>query len=291
VAHPTDSHLMLRAIEWLNRAAGAHGVRLRQSYLRVARRARAEAARLMHGRGHKQARAHLRFMRTRLGRLIRDIERKIADDPVRLKALASVLERARTIHGQHPGDTGKLYAFHAPEVECIGKGKARTRYEFGVKASFATTNERCKGGQFVLGAMSLPGNPYDGHTLAAQLDQVARITASKPTRAYVDRGYRGHGVNRQGLQVHVSHTRGITSPTIKRELRRRNAIEPVIGHMKQDGHLERNALKGAKGDAINVLFCAIGHNFRLLLAWFKQLLLLILAAILFPQSQAHNRLV
>jgi IS5 family transposase len=290
VAHPTDSHLMLRAIEWLNRAAGAHGVRLRQSYLRVARRARTEAARLMHGRGHKQARAHLRFMRTRLGRLIRDIERKIADDPVRLKALASVLERARTIHGQHPGDTGKLYAFHAPEVECIGKGKARTRYEFGVKASFATTNERCKGGQFVLGAMSLPGNPYDGHTLAAQLDQVARITTSKPTRAYVDRGYRGHGVDRQGLQVHVSHTRGITSPTIRRELRRRNAIEPVIGHMKQDGHLERNALKGAGGDAINVLLCAIGHNFRLLLAWFRQLLLLILAAILFPQSQAHIRL-
>ena len=138
--------------------------------------------------------------------------------------------------------------------------------------------------------MSLPGNPYDGHTLGAQLDQVARITASKPTRAYVDRGYRGHGVDRQGLQVHDSHTRGITSPTIRRELRRRNAIEPVIGHMKQDGHLERNALKGAGGDAINVLLCAIGHNFRLLLAWFRQLLLLILAAILFPQSPAHIRL-
>lgn len=144
------------------------------------RRARKEAARFMHGRGHKQARAHLRFMRTRLGRLIRDIECKIADDSVRMKAIENVLERARTIHGQQPADTPKLYAFHTPEVECIGKGKARTRYEFGVKASLATTNERCKGGQFVLGAMSLPGNPYDGHTLGSQLDQVARVTGRRP---------------------------------------------------------------------------------------------------------------
>ena len=289
VAHPTDSHLMLRAIEWLNRTAKAHDVRLRQSYLRVARRARKEAARLMHGRGHKQAKAHLRFMRTRLGRLIRDIERKIAGDPVRMKALASVLERARTIHGQKPGDTKKLYAFHAPEVECIGKGKARTRYEFGVKASLATTNERCKGGQCVLGAMSLPGNPYDGHTLGDQLDQVARVTGRKTHRAYVDRGYRGHGLNRDGLEIHVSHTRGIASPTIKRELRRRNAIEPVIGHMKQDGHLERNALKGTAGDVINVMLCAIGHNLRLLLARFRKLLWLLLATILFPTRAAHIR--
>lgn len=289
VAHPTDSHLMLRAIEWLNRTAGAQGVRLRQSYLRVARRARKEAARLMHGRGHKQAKAHLRFMRTRLGRLIRDIERKIAHDPARMEAFETVLERARTIHGQKPGDTRKLYAFHAPEVECIGKGKARTRYEFGVKASLATTNERCKGGQFVLGAMSLPGNPYDGHTLDAQIEQVARVTGTKPARAYVDRGYRGHGVDRDGLEVHVSHTRGIASPTIRRELRRRNAIEPVIGHIKQDGHLERNGLKGSEGDVINVLLCAIGHNLRLLLAWFRKLLSLILAAILFPNSTARSR--
>ena len=289
VAHPTDSHLMLRAIEWLNRAARANGVRLRQSYLRVARRARKEAARLMHGRGHRQARAHLRFMRTRLGRLIRDIERRIDGDPARMSALATVLERARTIHGQKPGDTQKLYAFHAPEVECIGKGKARTRYEFGAKASFATTNERCKGGQFVLGAMSLPGNPYDGHTLGAQLDQVARVTGKKPARAYVDRGYRGHGLNRDGLEVHVSHTRGITSPTIRRELRRRNGIEPVIGHMKQDGLLERNPLKGIEGDVINVMLCAIGHNLRLLLAWFRKLLWLILAAILFSATAARPR--
>ena len=128
------------------------------------------------------------------------------------------------------------------------------------------------GGQFVLGAKTLPGNPYYGHSLAAQIDQVARLTGRPVQRAYVDRGYRGHGVAREGLQVVVSHTRGITSPTIRREMRRRNAIEPVLGHMKTDGLLEGNHLHGPEGDAVNSILCAIGHNCRLLLAWFTRLL-------------------
>jgi IS5 family transposase len=162
-------------------------------------------------------------------------------------------------------------------VECIGKGKARSRYEFGVKASFATTNARCKGGQFVLGARTLPGNPYDGHSLAAQIAQTERLTGRRMRRAYVDRGYRGHGVEREGLEVILSHTRGITSPTIRREMRRRNAIEPVIGHMKADGLLERNHLAGPDGDAINALLCAVGHNLRLLARWLRLPWLWILA--------------
>ena len=134
-----------------------------------------------------------------------------------------------------------------PGSRCVastrgGKGKARTRYEFGCKTSIATTNERCKGGQFVLGAMALPGNPYDGHSLAGQIEQVARLTKTSVARAYVDRGYRGHGINRDGLDITISHTRGIASPTIRREMRRRSGIEPVIGHLKEDGHLERNHL-------------------------------------------------
>lgn len=79
--------------------------------------------------------------------------------------------------------------------------------------------------------------------------------------------------SRRKASVYVSHTRGITSPTIKRELRRRNAIEPVIGHTKSDGLLECNHLKGRDGDAINaLLLVAAGHNMRLLLAWFDALL-------------------
>lgn len=195
VAHPTDSHLLLRAIEWLNRAAKRHGVKLRQSFIRLATRARREATRLMHTRGHKQGQRWVRKMRTWLGRLIRDIRRKIAGNAVLETAFKVSLERAGKTLGQQSDDKDKLYAMHAPEVECIGKGKARTRYEFGVKTSIATTNERTKGGQFVLGAMALPGNPYDGHSLASQIDQVAKLTGTTVKRAYVDRGYRGTGSN------------------------------------------------------------------------------------------------
>ena len=149
---------------------------------------------------------------------------------------------------------------------------ARPAHEFGVKTSIAVTNARQPGGQFVLGARTLPGNPYDGRSLAAQIDQVARLTGRPVQRVYVDRGYRGHGVAREGLQVVLSHTRGILSPTIRREMRRRNAIEPVLGHMKTDGLLERNHLNGPEGDAVNAILCAVGHNCRLLLAWFRRLL-------------------
>jgi len=288
VAHPTDSHLLLRAAEWLVRLAKRHGVKLRQSFARLMVHARREVARLLHTGGHKQGLRWLRKMRTWLGRLTRDIRRKITGDAALEAAFETALERAEKILTQAPKDKGKLYAWHAPEVECIGKGKARTRYEFGVKVSIATTNERCKGGQFVLGAKALPGNPYDGHTLADQIDQVAKLTGRKVRRAYVDRGYRGHGAERDGLDITLSHTRGVASPTVRREMRRRNGIEPVIGHMKDDGLLERNHLAGAEGDAINVILCAAGHNMRLLARWLRLLLVLILVRILDRASRNRS---
>lgn len=140
IAHPTDSHLIVRAIEWLNRLAKRHGVKLRQSFIRVATYASREVGRLLNTRGHKQGMRWLRKMRTWLGRLIRDIRRRIVGDPALEAAFETVLERAEQIHGQQKDGKNKLYALHAPEVECIGKGKARTRYEFGVKTSIATTN-------------------------------------------------------------------------------------------------------------------------------------------------------
>lgn len=288
VAHPSDSHLLMRGIEWLNRAAGKVGVRLRQSYLRLATHARREVARLIHTGGHSQAMRHLRKMRTWVGRLLRDIERKTQGKPAANDPhLRLAMERVTRLHRQKPGDKGKLYALHAPEVECIGKGKARAKYEFGVKCTLAVTNAKTAGGQFVLGAKTIPGNPWDGNTLAIQIDQIEALTGRKIQRAYVDRGYRGHRVKREGLEIVVSHTRGIVSPTIRREMRRRNAIEPVIGHLKADGLLERNHLKGADGDAMNAVLAAAGHNLRLLAKWLRQLLcafIAILIAVLLPAS-------
>lgn len=276
VAHPTDSHLLMRGIERLNALAKKHDIKLRQSFLRVGRQAKRDVSRLIHGRGHKQAMRWVRKLRTWLGRLDRDIGRKIADDKVLEAAFADTRQKVARILAQKAGDDHKLYAFHAPEVECIAKGKARTRYEFGVKTSIAVTNARTAGGQFIVGMQALPGSPYDGHTLSGQIEQVERLTGVAVERAYVDRGYRGHKHSGKA-QVYIAHTRGITSPTIKRELRRRNAIEPIIGHTKSDGLLERNHLAGASGDAINAILVAAGHNLRLLVAWLAALLRALIA--------------
>jgi IS5 family transposase len=206
VAHPTDSHLLLRAIEWLNKLAKKQGIPLRQSYLRLATRARREVGRLLHGRGHKQAMRYLSKMRTWTGRLVRDIERKIEGQPDLQHACEPRLARVRRFLAQKPDDKNKIYALHAPEVECIAKGKARTRYELGVKVSIAVANARADGGQFVLGIQALPWLPYDSHTLKDQIAQVERLTGVRVTRAYVDKGYRGHGL--AAPDIHVSQSPG-----------------------------------------------------------------------------------
>jgi IS5 family transposase len=192
-------------------------------------------------------------------------------------AFATPLDRVAQLLRQRREDRGreKLYLLHAPEVECIGEGKARTRFEFGCKVSLATTNRTAPGGQFVLGARTLPGNPFDGHTFAAQITQTERITGVAIERAYVDRGYRGHDADK--ARVFVSGQKRSVTPTIRREIRRRAAIEPVIGHLKSDGHLGRNFLAGATGDAINVTLAAAGHNLRLLRAWLIRVLAFILS--------------
>jgi transposase, IS5 family len=178
VTHPTDSKLLQRGIEILAQLARRNGVRLRQSYLRVARKARREAAKLIHSGRPRQAERQVRRLRTWLGRLFRDIGRKIAGNAAAESAFAGPLGLIARLLRQRREDRGrdKLYSLHAPEVECIGKGKAQARFEFGVKVSLATTNAAAPGGQFVLGARPLPGNPYDGHTLAAGIAQTERIT-------------------------------------------------------------------------------------------------------------------
>lgn len=279
VTHPTDAKLMLTAVEKLGEMAKRHGLALRQSYVRVAQQAAMMAGRYAHAKQFKRCNRELRFLRTRLGRLIRDIRRKCAGDEALAEAFAGPLLKAEQIRDQRQQRRGwKLYSWHAPEVECIGKGKAHKPYEFGVKVSVVTTNRRCKGGQFVLHAKALPGTPYDGHTLAEALQETEALTGRAIERAYVDKGYRGHGAPNQHRVFISGQKRGVHG-AIKRELRRRSAIEPVIGHMKNDGHLGRNYLKGYIGDQANAVLSAVGYNFRLILNWLRLLCAFFIAAI------------
>ena len=280
ISFPTDAKLLHAAIKGLTRLAQKHGVRLRQSYARVAKRAAMMAGRYAHAKQFNRHHRELRLLRTRLGRIIRDIRRKIAGQPTLEEAFVTPLSRASQIRSQKQRQRGwKLYAFHAPEVECIGKGKASAPYEFGVKASIVTTNARAPGGQFVLHAKALPGNPYDGHTLRAVIEDTQKLTGCEIERAYVDKGYRGHDAQNPRRVFISGQKRGVFG-VIKRELRRRSAIEPVIGHMKAEGHLGRCYLKGRAGDAANAILTAVGYNLRRVLAWLRALLRLILIALL-----------
>lgn len=280
VTFPTDVKLTHKAIVMLGRLARKHGVPLRQSYVRVAKRAAIMAGRYAHAKQFKRHNRELKFLRIRLGRVIRDIRRKTEGDED-LKAIFAVpLSRASQLRRQKQRQRGrKLYSWHAPEVECIGKGKARAPYEFGCKVSIATPVTKPKGGQFVLHAQALHGNPYDGHTLGTVIAGMEDLTGVEVRRIHVDKGYRGHDYPNK-FRVWISGQVRRVTKSIRREMKRRAAVEPVIGHVKAEHRMERNYLKGRDGDRANAVLAAAGYNFSLLIRWFEVLLRALIEAIL-----------
>ena len=266
IAHPTDSRLLERSRQHLIKAARQHGLSIRQTYSRIAPRLAAQVGRYAHARQFKRMKGALRTLRSRVGRVHREVARQVGQlcEPAKTK-LCELLARTGRILTQRPKDKAKLYALHAPEVQCIAKGKAATPYEFGAKVSLATTHSE----GFVVGMRSMPGNPYDGHTLPETIEQVTILTEHKPTTAVVDKGFRS--VEVEGVRILRSgQKRGITR-SLRAMIRRRSAIEPTIGHMKMDGRLSRNPLKGDLGDAIHAVMCGAGHNLSLMIAKLRQL--------------------
>jgi IS5 family transposase len=264
---PTDARLYDRARERLVKAAKKRGIQLRQNYNRKSKHLLAQQSRYAHAKQMKRAKKCTRTLKTYLGRVIRDVERNCPEPDHELNSLLNISSR---IHKQQHNDKNKIYSVHAPEVECISKGKAHKRYEFGCKVSVSATS---KGGWF-LGAMALHGNPYDGHTLSDALMQVERI-AKPPDHTFVDMGYRGHDY-KGDIEVHVDkRRRGKTAKSLWRWMKRRAAIEPGIGHLKREHRMDRNRLKGKEGDRINAIMSAAGMNFSRLLKWVADFLRLI----------------
>ena len=252
VMFATDARLLNRAREILVRLARKHGVPLRQSYARVGKFALIRHQRYAHAKQFKRANRALKTLRTYLGRVIRDIGRKIEHDGwLKEMVFKSILSRARRVRDQQQRQRGpKVYSLHAPDVECIGKGKAHRPYEFGVKVSVATTHRHDRGGQFVIHAKALPGNPYDGHTLATVIPDMEALVGNTLKRAFVDKGYRGHDAPPDyKFRVFIAGQKRRVTPKIKREMRRRSAVEPVIGHLKSEHRMGRNYLWHRQGDA------------------------------------------
>jgi len=265
VAYPTDSRLLEVARAKVVRLAQRAGLKLKQTFEREGKSLRRRASGYAHAKQFRRMRRVLKRQRTVLGRLLRDVQRQL---PQLAKAeqdkLQPWLQRAQRIRTQRPKDKGKLYALHAPEVECIGKGKARQPYEFGVKVSVAVTARQ----GLMVGVRSFTGNPYDGHTLAEQLEQTTILLQDlqvRPRTAIVDLGYRG--VDAQLGEVELVHRGKSKTLTLaqRRWLKRRQAVEPAIGHLKADHGMRRCWLKGAEGDALNAVLCAAGYNIAWLL--------------------------
>lgn len=264
IRFPTDARLYDRARERLVKEAKKRDISLRQNYNRLSKKLLLKQSRYAHARQMKRAKKCTRKLRTYLGRVIRDIERKY---PVPDRELATLLKTSKRIHQQQRKDKNKVYSVHEPDVDCISKGKAHKRYEFGSKVSVATTSR----GSWFVGALTFHGNPYDGHTLSKTLRQVTAI-ARPPEYAFVDRGYRGHDYSGK-VAVHVDkQRRGRTPKSLWRWMKRRAAVEPSIGHLKQEHRMDRCRLKGKLGDQINALLSAAGMNFRKLMKFIKEIL-------------------
>jgi IS5 family transposase len=263
VTFPTDARLYYKMREKLVRLAEHSQIKLRQSYRRVARRALIMVGRYGRVRQKKLLLRETRRLKSYLRKVTADVMRKIGENEgLQTMCWDTLMGAVRLMEQKNIPGCRKLYSVHAPEVECIGKGKAHKKYEFGCKVSLVATSKE----GFVIGAQALHGNPYDGHTLRGALTQAGALSGRElKGDVFVDLGYRGHDyAGPATVNVVGRKLKGIPK-ALARWMKRRAAIEPTIGHMKNDGRLGRNFLLGKQGDKLNALLCACGHNLRLML--------------------------
>lgn len=276
VTFPTDSKLRHRARKALVLLAKQHGVPLRQTYVRKSKNALFMANRYGAAKQMKRARKEQRKIKTYLGCVIRNVEREILKRPDLSVVFEKTLEKAKRALQQEQNSKDKIYSWHAEEVECIAKGKLHKKYEFGCKSSFASTNKS----NFIVGAKAFHQRPHDGKTLQEAINQVVRLTGITPKEAQVDQGYKGHGVTETNVVI-ARQKRGVTK-AIKNRQKRRNAIEPIIGHCKNDREIgPRNYLQKTLGDQINTISMAIGFNLR-------KILKAILLCLFYYKNNYHN---
>jgi len=298
IAHPVDSRLLEIARHKVVSAAKRAGIQLKQTYAKEGKALRWKAGGYAHAKQFRRLQRVLKRQRTVLGIIIREVQRKIqsaqftTEQPKAVSDLCLWLQRAERIRTQKKGDKNKLYALHAPEVECIGKGKARKPYEFGVKGAVVVSHQH----GLMLGARTFPGNPFDGHILSAALEQATNLTQDvgvELKHIVVDLGFRGVDADNPGKEIiHRGRYKSLSEQQ-KRWLKRRTAVEPAIGHLKSDYRMDRCWLQGALGDALHAISCAAGYNLRWLMRAIARLgigivFLRVLLAAVIPKGTLHT---
>lgn len=261
ITFPTDAKLYYKMRERLVKLAKEHDLELRQNYRRNAKRALIMQGRYAHARQMRRSKREIKRLKIYLGRVARDIGRQVASNRGLKKVFSESLAMAQRLLDQKREDTKKLYSLHAPEVECIAKGKAHKKYEFGNKVSFVSALRN----PFILGIQGLHGNPYDGHTLDDAIRQAEQISGRPIEEIYVDRGYRGHDYTGEArVEIARGGMRWLKT-TLRDKLKMRSAIEAVIGHTKNDSRMDRNHLLGKEGDRVNAILCGCAFNLRKIL--------------------------
>ena len=276
IRFPTDARTLDRARERIVAVGTKLGVEFKRNYVRKGKTMLRKHSGYVKAKQYNRAENVVRAMKQYLRNVVNDAENcQIVPRSVgqmgKLAKLIELVDLSKKLIAQDKTTPGKekIYSVHEPQVECIAKGKVHKRYEFGVKAGFVTASRT----NWVLGAMALPGNPYDGNTLTKMLEQAEKLSGVRPEHAYCDLGYRGHDYKGEcDVQV-VNRFRKRKPRAILRWWKRRSAIEPVIGHVKSDHYMERNMLAGAKGDKLNAMLAGMGFNLRKLMRGLKRLFL------------------
>ena len=283
ISFPTDSKLQNRSRIRLVKLAKKHGVILRQNYNQEAKVLLVQINNYLHAKQMKRARKSIKRMKIILGRVIRDCERKIIDNKSLTEIFSQELQMANHFYARQKGDKKKIYSLHEPYVDCISKGKSHKKYEFGSKVALSITHQKDRA--IITSCQSIAGNPFDGHTLESSFAMSEKITGTKVKEAYVDRGYKGHGV--EDCRVFISGQRRGTTKKIRKDIKRRQAIEPHIGHMKQKVKLGLCRLKGIVGDQVNALLAASSYNLRQIIRHIR----IIFAQIVWVILNFRNRVV
>lgn len=265
ITFPTDTKLYRKIAEHCLKLAEQEAVELRRSYRRTIPKLLFAQRGRKHRRGYKKAARATAKLKTIAGRLLRELGRKLSPEALALHR--ERLDLYQRVLRQKRSDKGKIYSLHEPHVYCISKGKAHKKYEFGSKVSLVMT----KTGGVIVGALNHEKNQYDGKTLPEVLAQVAARTGRDPESVIVDQGYRGRKKIGETRVVSADGFKKKQTPyqrrKLRKQLRRRAAIEPVIGHLKSDFRLARNYLKGKVGDHMNVMLAATAYN---LAKWMRE---------------------
>lgn len=263
ITYPTDDKLYKKIINQCRSIADKENVELRQSYTRTVDKLKVVQRLRKNKGGDVKARRASKKIKTIAGRLVRELERKLPAQA--LLNHSSNLALFNKVLSQTRGDSNKTYSIHEPHVKCYTKGKEHKKFEFGSKVSILITQRT----GVIVGALNFNSTEHDSKTLPQALEQYERLTELKAKNLFLDRGYRGPKQIGETL-INTPHPEKNMSKTRRKRHRRRAAIEPVIGHLKQNYRLGRNFLKGVNGDQINVLLAAAAMNFKRVMNLWKQ---------------------